>query len=183
MEYHLLEDLELTSLVASGDQRALAALYDRHASRVFSLALSLLGNYSDAEEVTQDVIMSVWQNSGTYDPLKARFSTWITRIAHNRAVDELRRRRRRADESRLEDHEIARPDTTEAGIEYETVRSALFDLSEEQRKVVYLGFFQGYTHTEIARMLDRPLGTVKTQMRSALRLLRDRVTASAEEVL
>ena len=183
MDYHLLEDTELTSLVASGDQQALAALYDRHASRVFSLAIALLGNYHDAEEVTQDVIMSVWQNSGTYDPLRARFSTWVARIAHNRTVDELRRRRRRAADSRLEDQEIERPDSTEAGLDYETVRRALYDLPEEQRRVVYLGFFQGYTHTEIAKLLDRPLGTVKTQMRSALRLLRDRVTASAEEVL
>ena len=183
MDYHLLEDTELTSLVASGDQQALAALYDRHASRVFSLALALLGNYHDAEEVTQDVIMSVWQNSGGYDPLRARFSTWIARIAHNRAVDELRRRRRRAADSRLEDHEIEQPDSTQAGLDYETVRGALHDLPEEHRRVVYLGFFRGYTHTEIARLLDRPLGTVKTQMRSALRLLRDRVTASAEEVL
>ena len=182
MEYHLLEDTELTSLVASGDQQALAALYDRHANRVFSLALTLLGDYHDAEEVTQDVIMSVWQNSGAYDPLRARFTTWIARIAHNRAVDELRRRRKRAAESNLEDHEIAQADSTEAGIEYETVRSALYDLPEEHRRVVYLGFFQGYTHTEIAKMLDRPLGTVKTQMRAALRLLRERVTASAEEV-
>ena len=183
MDYHLLEDSELTSLVASGDQQALAALYDRHASRVFSLALTLLGDYHDAEEVTQDVIMSVWQNSGTYDPLRARFSTWIAHIAHNRAVDELRRRRRRAAESNLDDHEIVQADTTEAGIEYETVHSALFDLPEEHRRVVYLGFYQGYTHREIAKMLDRPLGTVKTQMRTALRLLRERVTASAEEVL
>ena len=92
MEYHLLEDSELTSLVASGDQQALAALYDRHASRVFSLAMTLLGDYKDAEEIAQDVFLSVWHNSGTYDPLRARFSTWIAHIAHNRAVDELRKR-------------------------------------------------------------------------------------------
>ena len=183
MEYHLLEDSELTSLVASGDQQALAALYDRHASRIFSLAMTLLGDYKDAEEIAQDVFLSVWHNSGTYDPLRARFSTWIAHIAHNRAVDELRKRRWRAADLRLEDQEIESPDTPESGIDYETVRSALYDLPEEYRRVVYLGFFRGYTHAEIAKMLDRPLGTVKTRMRTALRLLRERVAASAEEIL
>ena len=183
MEYNLLEDSELTSLVASGDQQALAALYDRHASKVFSLAMTLLGDYNDAEEVAQDVFLSVWHNSGAYDPLRARFSTWIAHIAHNRAVDELRKRRKRAADSRLEDLQIEPSVLPDTGIEYETVRSALYDLAEEHRRVVYLGFFQGYTHTEIAKMLDRPLGTVKTQMRAALRLLRERVGASAEEIL
>ena len=183
MEYHLLEDSELTSLVASGDQQALAALYDRHASRVFSLALTLLGDYGDAEEVTQDVIMSVWQNSGAYDPLRARFSTWITHIAHNRAIDELRRRRSRPARPRPDDREVEPQASPETGIDYETVRSALYDLPEEYRRVVYLGFFQGYTHVEIARLLDRPLGTIKTHMRAALRLLRERVAASAEEMV
>ena len=84
---------------------------------------------------------------------------------------------------RLEDQELVSPDTPESGIDYETVRSALYNLPEEYRRVVYLGFFRGYTHAEIAKMLDRPLGTVKTRMRTALRLLRERVAASAEEIL
>lgn len=97
-----MEDGELTTLVSTGDQQALAALYDRYSSKVFSLAMTLLGDRHDAEEVTQDVILSVWRNSGTFDPLKARFSTWITHIAHNRAVDELRKRRKRSKETPLE---------------------------------------------------------------------------------
>ena len=96
MEYHLLEDGQFTTLSSTGDQEALVALCDRYSSRVFSMAMVLLGDRSHAEEVTQDVFLSVWRNSGSFDPLKARFSTWITHIAHNRAVDELRKRRKRA---------------------------------------------------------------------------------------
>ena len=94
MEYHLLEDAQLTTLSSTGDQEALVTLYDRYSPRVFSMAMALLGDRSDAEEVTQDVFLSVWRNSGGFDPLKARFSTWLTHIAHNRAVDELRKRRK-----------------------------------------------------------------------------------------
>lgn len=75
------------TLSSTGDQEALVALYDRYSTRVFSMAMALLGDRSDAEEVTQDVFLSVWRNSRGFDPLKARFSTWMTHIAHNRAVD------------------------------------------------------------------------------------------------
>ena len=189
MDYTLLEDTELTTLVSTGDQQALEALYDRYSSKVFSLAMTLLGDRHDAEEVTQDVILSVWRNSGTFDPLKARFSTWITHIAHNRAVDELRKRRKKSKETPLENEpeleQLESQDTPslEAGLEFYRIRNALNGLSPEFQKVIFLSYFQGYTHKEISEILKQPLGTVKTHMRSALKKLRESVGASAGETL
>ena len=188
MEYNLLEDTELTYLVSSGDQQALAALYDRHSSRVFSLAMTILGDRADAEEVTQDVILSVWRNSGTFDPLKARFSTWITHITHNRAVDELRKRRRRSQETPLENEMLEQLESQDApsletGAEFYRIQGALRDLPHQYQRVIYLSYFQGYTQKEISEMLGQPLGTVKTHMRSALKRLRESIGVPAEELL
>lgn len=191
MDYNLLEDAELTTLVSTGDQQALAALYDRYSSKVFSLAMTLLGDRHDAEEVTQDVILSVWRSSGTFDPLKARFSTWITHIAHNRAVDELRKRRKRSketpleleNESVLEQIESQDHPSLEAGVEFHRIQNVLNGLPAEYQKVIFLSYFQGYTHKEISEILNKPLGTVKTHMRSALKKLREGVGASAGETL
>ena len=184
-----MEDSELTTLISTGDQQALAALYDRYSSKVFSLAMTLLGDRHDAEEVTQDVILSVWRKGGAYDPLKARFSTWITHIAHNRAVDELRKRRKRAKETPLENEleleqlESHDNPSLEAGVEFYRIRNALDGLPPQYQKVIFLSYFQGYTHKEISEILKQPLGTVKTHMRSALKKLRESVGASVGETL
>ena len=179
----------MTTLSSTGDQEALVTLYDRYSTRVFSMAMALLGDRSDAEEVTQDVFLSVWRNSGSFDPLKARFSTWITHIAHNRAVDELRKRRKRAKDTplenepavdRLESHDMP---SLEAGVEFGRMRHAMNGLSPEYQKVIFLSFFQGYTHKEISEILNQPLGTVKTHMRSALKKLRESLGASTLETL
>lgn len=151
--------------------------------------MTLLGDRHDAEEVTQDVILSVWRNSGVFDPLKARFSTWITHIAHNRAVDELRKRRKRAKDTPLENEwvleSLESPDamSLETGVEFSRIRNALDGLSPVYQKVIFLSYFQGYTHREISDMLSQPLGTVKTHMRSALKKLKESMGASAGETL
>ena len=151
--------------------------------------MTLLGDRHDAEEVTQDVILSVWRNSGVFDPLKARFSTWITHIAHNRAVDELRKRRKKANETSLENELVLESleslDTTslETGVEFSRIRIALDGLSPMYQKVIFLSYFQGYTHREISDILSQPLGTVKSHMRSALKKLKESMGASAGETL
>lgn len=187
MDFQLLEDAELMALSSTGNHEALGALYDRHSGRVFSLAMVLLGDRKDAEEVTQDVFLSVWRHSKGFDPLKARFSTWVTHVAHNRAVDELRKRRRRSKETPLADEPAeshpALQDATPLDAEMESKRiwKLVGGLPEEYRTVVYLSYYQGYTHQEIASILDRPLGTVKTHMRAALKRLRESMIARARE--
>ena len=131
----------------------------------------------------------MWRNSGSFDPLKARFSTWITHIAHNRAVDELRKRRKKSKETPLENEpeleqlESQDNPSLEAGLEFYRIRNALNGLPPEHQKVIFLSYFQGYTHKEISGILNQPLGTVKTHMRSALKKLRESLGVSKEEAL
>ncbi|MBI2855246.1 MAG: sigma-70 family RNA polymerase sigma factor [Chloroflexi bacterium] len=187
VEYNDLKDVELLALISTGRQEALGALYDRHSSRVFSLALTLLRDNQDAQEVTQDVFLSVWRNGKSYDPMKASFSTWLSHIAHNRAIDELRKRRKRGAETSIDSvpaldlSETRDEAATEARLEFGRIRKALDNLPQEQKQVLYLSYFQGYTHTEIASILKKPLGTVKTHMRSALRRLRESLGPTGRE--
>jgi len=186
LNYQGLEDLELLAKIGDQDRDALSTLYDRYGRRVFALAVRILNDPVGSEEVTQDVFMSVWRRGATYTTKKGKFTTWLFSIAHNRTIDELRKRRR--DRSRLndniEDHydlksgDISPADAAVAQSEYAKIRAAMEGLPEEQKNVVELSYFKGLTQTEIAEKTGQPLGTVKTRMRLALKKLR--VALSAE---
>jgi RNA polymerase sigma-70 factor (ECF subfamily) len=171
------------ALSSTGNQEALGALYDRYSSRVYSLAMLLLGDQSEAQEVTQDVFLAVWRHSRGFDPLRARFSTWITRIAHNRAVDELRKRRKRSKDTPLGEVSANNHAALQSAMSLDTnlelgrVGYAVDGLSPEHQRVIFLSYYQGYTHKEISGILGQPLGTVKTHMRAALKKLRESLAA------
>ncbi len=183
VKYEELQDAELLALVSIGRREALEALYERYSTPVFSLSISMLRDRETAEEITQDVFVKVWRHSSTYQAKRGSVSAWIFGIAHNRAVDELRRRRRRGIFVDIEDVDIERylvPSGTDTDPQHRAalneerghIRKAIAKLSPEQRDVVVLAYFKGYTHTEIAEYLSQPLGTVKTRMRLAIRKLR-----------
>ena len=186
LNYQGLTDLELLAQISKQDREALATLYDRYGRRVFALAVRILNDPVGSEEVTQDVFMSVWRRGASYTSKKGKFTTWMFSIAHNRTIDELRKRRR--DRSRenddIEDHydlkssDISPADAAVAQSEYAKVKAAMDNLPEEQKSVVELSYFKGLTQTEIATKTGQPLGTVKTRMRLALKKLR--VALSAE---
>jgi len=186
LNYQGLTDLELLAQISKQDREALATLYDRYGRRVFALAVRILNDPVGSEEVTQDVFMSVWRRGASYTSKKGKFTTWMFSIAHNRTIDELRKRRR--DRSRenddIEDHydlkssDISPADAAVAQSEYAKVKAAMDKLPEEQKSVVELSYFKGLTQTEIATKTGQPLGTVKTRMRLALKKLR--VALSAE---
>ena len=186
LNYQGLTDLELLAQIGEQDREALASLYDRYGRRVFALAVRILNDPVGSEEVTQDVFMSVWRRGASYTSKKGKFTTWLFSIAHNRTIDELRKRRR--DRSRenddIEDHydlkssDISPADAAVASSEFEKVKAAMEKLPEEQKSVVELSYFKGLTQTEIATKTGQPLGTVKTRMRLALKKLR--VALSAE---
>ena len=167
------------SEISDNNRDALAALYDRYSRRVFGMAARLLNDAVSSEEVTQDVFMRVWNRAGSYAPDKGKFTTWLFRIAHNRAIDELRKRRRDksqyaddiADHWDLESSDITPSEAAVANSEYASVRKALATLPDPQRQVVELSYFKGLTQSEIADKTGQPLGTVKTRMRLALRKL------------
>ncbi len=189
MSYEELPDETLLTRIARRDRAALEALYDRYGRRVFALAARMLNDRESSEEVTQDVFLSVWRRIASYKPGRGKFTTWLFSIAHNRTIDELRRRMRdrSRNASNIDDHlNIAedRPlpaDQVVAESEFQIVREALKGLPPEQRQVVEMSYFGGFTQVEIAAKTEQPLGTVKTRMRLALKklrtALRERLTA------
>ncbi len=171
-------DEELLKYIAQGDEEALVTLYDRYGRLVYSLAYQVLQDHQLAEEVTQDVFTRVWQAATSFDPKKSRFTTWLTSITRNRAIDILRRRRVRGltgpGEAEL-NTAITRADerlSPEYHLEALAVREALRQLPPDQRQVIELAYFNGMTQREIAEHLNIPLGTVKTRMRLAMMKLR-----------
>lgn len=173
-----ISDAELLRQVAGGDEVALAALYDRYKSILFSLIFRILHSQSEAEDILQDVFIQVWQKAAAFDEERGRAFTWLATLARSRAIDRLRqlgsRERTATEASRAAPEEWT--DAVEDAIKSEqgaVVRSALAELPEEQRRTLLLAYFEGLTQTEIAEKLNAPLGTVKTRMRSGMIKLRE----------
>lgn len=177
-------DHDLIDSIARGDQQAVGHLYRRYGKLAYGMALRVLGDASAAEEVTQDVFQRVWEKAASYRADKARVSTWLKRIARNRAIDVSRQRgsagsRATADwddlESTVDTSSSDPTDDLARSHCRDELRTALATLPDEQRRALALAFFQGLTHSRIAELLDEPLGTVKTRIRDAMRKLRGRI--------
>src|SRR3954453_4014757 len=179
-----LADEDLMQLVRRGDSAAFEVVYERHGTAAFSLAYRMVGTRSAAEDVVQEAFLALWRSGARYDRTRGSVRTWILGIVHNRAIDALRRSMvhdpRRASAEGLEERfearertevEVARRD--EAG----EVRTALDTLPADQLRVIELAYFGGFTHAEIASMLEEPLGTVKGRMRLGLAKMRDQLGA------
>jgi RNA polymerase sigma-70 factor, ECF subfamily len=166
--------------VARGDQLAFAELYDRHARLVFSLALRILQERADAEDVVQEVFAQVWAQAGRYDASRGAVAAWMLMLTRSRAIDRLRARRTRpetaaesetvenvADVSATQDSELLSAE------QVGRLQRALKDLPEAQRTALELAYYEGLTHAEVAQRLAEPLGTVKTRIRQAVIRLRE----------
>ena len=179
----------LSDLSEDGD--ALGDLYQRHGGAVYGFVLHLLRDQATAEEVTQEVFLNVWRKANSYRQDRGTFYTWVMTMAHHRAIDELRRsRRQRAtleEATREAAHVIkgfvdsAADQALKAG-DAELVRKALDVLPPEQRTVITLAYFQGFSQSEIAVQLEQPLGTVKTRMRFAMQKLRTALSDQRESL-
>jgi RNA polymerase sigma-70 factor, ECF subfamily len=165
----------LLERVARRDAGAFETLYDRFGRSIYSVAMRMLRDAPAAEEVTQDVFLSLWRTAADFDPRKSPARTWILSMAHHKAVDAVRRRRVRAaeplTESMVEDPDVA--GQALRAVEAKRVRDALGVLSETQRQALALAYYEGLTQQEIATRLGVPLGTVKTRMRDGMLKLRD----------
>ena len=174
-----LADEELMHLVKDGDGDAFELLYDRHGTAAFSLAYRILGQRGAAEDATQEAFISIWRSRERYDSVRGSVRTWILSIVHRRAIDGLRRDAARprsaATVEDVQDRTEA-PERTDAEAvrrdEARTIRAAIQALPAEQSRVIQLAYFGGFTHTEIAGILDAPVGTVKGRMRLGLEKMR-----------
>ncbi len=170
----------LLERLAGGDQSALAALYDATSRLVYGLALRILGDPADAEEVTLDVYTQAWRQVGRYDASRGDALTWLLTLTRSRAIDRLRSRAgsRKREQALDTAAELATsepdPESRSAFAERaRRVRSALAVLSPEQRQVIELAYFEGLTHVEIAERIRQPLGTAKSRIRLGMAKLRD----------
>jgi RNA polymerase sigma-70 factor, ECF subfamily len=166
-------DLALVTAIRSGDQGAMAELYDRYSSVVYAVALRVLQDAGTAEDVLQDIFMQLWRNPGAFDASRGNMAPWLAVIARHRAIDSLRRRR---PESNIEDVVVAvesdLASDAERGRTLEKVRGVLENMSASQRSVLEMAYFEGLTHSEIAEKTGEPLGTIKTRIRTGLSSLR-----------
>ena len=187
-QYSLLADEDLMSLVEGRDAAAFAVLYDRHAGVAYSLAYRMMGEKQAAEDLVQEAFLKLWRSAGSYQAQRGSVRTWLLSIVHNRGIDQLRSlgSRRRAQEKA--EAEAPRSQPSEAFTESwrnsqrAQVRAAMSTLPPEQLKILTLAYFSGYTHVEIANMLDLPLGTVKGRMRLGLKKIRNFFEARDVEV-
>lgn len=174
-------------LIADGDARAFEVMFDRHGGPAFSLAYRMCGRRAMAEDVVQEAFLSLWRTGARYDRTRGSVRSWVLGVVHNRAVDAFRSGAVRAGRDVSDDslaERMAAPDRTEAQVtkrdEAREVRAALTELPAEQQKVIELAYFGGFTHTEIAAMLDLPAGTVKGRMRLGLAKMRLALSDPAE---
>ncbi len=170
---------------ARGDENAFAGLYDATARRVHGLVLRVCRNPAIAQEVTQEVYLEIWRQSARYSPDRGSALAWMLTIAHRKAVDRVRSVEaadRRDVVHAAKEAGTAFDETAEkvtARLDAQRVHRALASLTEVQRQAVELAYLGGYTHTEVARLLDLPLGTAKTRIRDGLIRLRDTMGVSA----
>jgi RNA polymerase sigma-70 factor, ECF subfamily len=178
-QYPLLADEDLISLVEEGDAQAFAVLYDRHGRAAYSLAYRMMGERQAAEDLTQEAFLKAWRSAASYRAERASVRTWILSIVHNRGIDLLRSlgSRRRMQDKIEASAPTSQPSEAFAeswgNAQRERVREGLGTLPQEQLKILELSYFSGYTHVEIADLLDLPLGTVKGRMRLGLKKMKE----------
>lgn len=178
-----LADEELMGLICHSEAAAFEILLERHVDAAFSLAYRMTERRSLAEDVVQEALLSVWRSSASYDHSRGSVRNWILAITHHRAIDALRRdglrNHRDVSDYGLEEH-LEAPERTDDEVarydEANEIRTALDQLPPEQTSVIELAYFGGLTHTEIAAMLDLPMGTVKGRMRLGLEKMRSRLS-------
>ena len=164
---------------AAGDEDAFALLYDAVSSRLYGLVRRVVRDPAQSEEVAQEVFLDIWRHSARFDPSRGSALSWMLTIAHRKAVDRVRSAeaaRHRDTNYGTSNQDVTHDSTSEAVVERldaERVHRALATLTEAQRRALELAYLSGYTHTEVATMLDLPLGTAKTRIRDGLIRLRD----------
>jgi RNA polymerase sigma-70 factor (ECF subfamily) len=179
------EDWTLMQRIASGDQNAMAELYDRFAALVFKASRQVLSSRADAEDAVQEVFVRLWRTADRYDPERAKLVTWVMLICRRHLIDRLRRKGARPDlgagEGPAIDQEpAATPRERRDESDRERIHARIAELPSLQREVIERAYLQGFTLREIAEQLKAPLGTVKSALSRGLGRLRDRLGGESE---
>lgn len=188
------EDQQLVAAMTRADERAAATLYDKYSASMFALAVRMVGEGADAEDVVLDVFTQAWNSAGLYDTSRGSVLGWLTTMTRTRALDFIRARGRRAKAVEKASHSMGDEpvavaaaaasvaDRVELDERAATVTAAMSVLSGQQRNAIELAFFEGLTHSEIATRLDEPLGTIKTRIRLGMQKLRDVLRSAPQEM-
>ena len=182
-----LSDEAVVALVARSQEASLAELYDRYGAAAYALARRIVRDQALAEDAVQEGFLAVWRSAGGFVPERASAASWIMTLVHRRAVDLVRREQRRRadplpDDAPERTTEASAADAVWLRLERERVQAALQQLPDQQRETLELAYYGGFTQSELAERLGRPLGTIKTQMRAALASLGELMeTVSGEE--
>jgi RNA polymerase sigma-70 factor (ECF subfamily) len=185
-----LADEELMQLVRAGDARAFEVIFDRHSGAAFSLAYRMCGRQAMAEDVVQEAFVSLWRSGARYDATRGSVRTWVLSVVRNRAIDAFRRESAKGSRDVAEEgiaERMPSPERTDTEVERRDearqVRKALVELPPDQRQVIELAYFGGFTHSQIADMLELPSGTVKGRMRLGLTKMRLALGDATEVVI
>ncbi|GAC1609326.1 MAG: sigma-70 family RNA polymerase sigma factor [Mycobacteriales bacterium] len=179
-QYDGMDDRALVTRVTESDSHALEALYRRYGRPCYGLARRILTDEQFAQDVVQEVFLTVWRDASRFDPARGAFSSWLLSMTHHKAVDAVRReenlRKRRTTSDILDDKVSDAPavdDEVWSLLRRSRVREAMLLLPDPQREALTLAYFGGYTQREIAGLTGTPLGTVKTRMLAGMRRLRE----------
>ncbi len=167
------EDARLMERIQTGDQEAMALVYDQYSGTVYAAALQVLRQPTTAEDVLQEVFMHLWRSPGSFEWSRGSLRVWLAVSSRHRAIDVLRRKRSEVETTELA--VIVEPDMFDEaahGEDMNRLRVVLNDIPRPQRSVLELAYFEGLSHTEIACKLGEPLGTIKTRIRGGLTALR-----------
>jgi RNA polymerase sigma factor (sigma-70 family) len=166
---------ELVAALQAKDDQAFSYLYDHYSGALFSIILPIVKLPESASDVLQEVFVNIWRKIGTYDPVKGRLFTWMLNISRNASIDMLRSKNYQNSQKNQEitDTVYDRDPVTQTNIDRIGLSKFLGKLRPEQRVLIELAYFKGYTHDEISQIEDIPLGTVKTRIRNALLQLRE----------
>jgi len=180
-----LSDEAVVALAARSEEAALGELYDRYGAACYRLARRIVRDPALAEDVVQEAFLAIWRGAARFVPERARASAWIMTLVHRRAVDIVRREERRRALPLGEDHDERADESAESVVwlrlERERVQRALAQLPDQQRETLELAYYGGFTQSELAERLGRPLGTIKSQMFTGLQNLRGLIDAQAKE--
>ena len=180
-------DQELIELVTRGDKSAFKEIYSRFSQVTYNLALRMLRDKEDAEEVVQEIFLQIWNKANSYDPGRGAVSTWVLNIARSRAIDKIRKVGYRNKTIEIDEEKVNSNIDLSSNIEdrdesKNVIKQALETLPEKQRIAIELVYFEGVTHIEAAEKLKEPVGTIKTRIRLGIMKLKDKIMPYIEDL-